>query len=141
MRCTPRMIVCILGVGLVALALSGCQKRYPVEVRGIVRSSTDGSPMSGVRVILLTPGTRWIGKDGTKEPIFGEDHPTITGDDGSFVFKFEADWGPGEQWELALSRDGYEDESVMMPLSQDTRTSSQSGTWRMFVFAYMRPKG
>ncbi len=141
MRFAPRAIICMLGVGLVVPALSGCQNWYPVEVRGVVRSSADGSPMGGVRVILLTPGARWISNDGTVVRVRGENDPTITGDDGSFVFKFEADWGPGTRWELALSRDGYEGESVMMPLSQDPRTSSHSGSWRIFVFAYMRPKG
>ena len=141
MRFTPPAMICLLSLGLVVPAVSGCQYRYPLEVRGLVRSSTDGSPMSRVRVVLLTPGARWIGEDGDKVAILGEDHPIITGDDGTFVFNFEADWGPGEQWKLALSRDGYGDESVVMPLSQDTRTSSQSGPWRIFVFPYMRPKG
>jgi hypothetical protein len=114
-------VCCSVAVLIVAISLPGCQRAFPVELHGSIRSSADGAPLRGVRVELL----RGV------NPVYSEP-------DGSFVFKFKDDWLPGEKWQLSLSQEDFNDETVMMRMSNgpDTR-----GTTQVFVFVYMRPKG
>jgi len=105
----------------IAAGLPGCQYRYPVEVRGSVRSSADGSSLRGVLVKL------WE----SVEPVYSEA-------DGTFKFEFQDDWVAGDAWELSLSRGDFNDELVTMKLSHGPDTK---GTTQIFVFVYMRPKG
>lgn len=109
-----------LAVLVVLIGLSGCQYRYPVEVYGEIRSAADGTALRGVRVEL----SRASGL------VYSEP-------DGSFVIRFKDDWRPGEVWQLSLSRDDFNPESVLMTLRHGPTTS---GTTQVFVFVSMRPK-
>lgn len=137
MRSFDRRARCWLGMALLASAIAGCQYASSYEVRGTIRSSATGAPLGGVRVVLRTPAGRWIDKSGEKELVGPDDEPVVTADDGSFTFRFRADDALAEDWRLLMSREDYQEESCGIPMIAGAR--SDSGTTRIFVFAYMKP--
>lgn len=102
------------------MCMPGCQYSYPVELRGEIRSAADGTYLGQVRV-ELSKGVA---------PIYSEPN-------GTFAFKFEDDWSAGATWQLSLSRDDFNAETVAMKMSHGPDTK---GTTQIFVFVYMRPK-
>ena len=77
---------------LLFAVISGCSYEYPVELRGIVRSAKDGSPIAGVEV-RLTPGG------------YGNAFPLVSGPDGTFrvtVRMPDVDFTGGEHWSDSL---------------------------------------
>jgi hypothetical protein len=120
-------IVC--GV-LAATSLPGCQFSYDYEIRGRVKSASDGTPLAGVRITLEAT------------TLFATTSPTVTATDGSFLLRFtvsDGDFGPGgamPRWSLTLAREGYADEVI--DISPTREPESAKITNQIFVVAYMR---
>ena len=103
---------------LVTGGLSACQRIYSFHVSGVVRAN-DGGPLSGVQVGLKA------------RSIYNSPFPVNTGPDGKIDAQFQvlesefyADRLP--QWELELSKGGYE--TVRVDISPKQRPESSAET-------------
>src|SRR4051794_11974110 len=122
MRSFHRRALCWFGMALLASATAGCQYSYPYEVRGTVRSSATGAPLSGVRVVLRTPAGRWVERGGERQMVGRDGEPVVTADDGSFTFQFRADDVLADDWQLLASRPDHQEESYIIPMVAGDRS-------------------
>jgi len=135
MRRRVRLVVTGMAVALLGVAVvfvPGCQYSYPYELRLVVRSAVDASPLAGVTVRTdagqMTPR---------------EDGPAVTAPDGSFgatisVRDSEFFGNKHPRWTLTLARDGYADE--LIDISPQRQPESGSPPTQLVVVAYLRPK-
>jgi hypothetical protein len=123
-----------IGIMLVLLGtavafMPGCQRVYTYQVRGLVRSAADRSPLAGVRVEMrggLSGDTLTTGEDGSFEG-------TFTASDSQFHV------GRLPSWSVYLSREGYAFETV--DISPRQEPDSGSSPSQLVVVAYMMPLG
>jgi hypothetical protein len=119
----------VLCAVLAASSLQGCQLAYDYEVRGRVKSASDGAPLAGVR-ITLEAGS-----------LFATTSPAMTATDGTFSLRFtvsDGAFGPVAmpKWSLTLAKEGYFDE--LIDISPTKEPESAKITNQIFVVAYMR---
>ncbi len=119
---------------LVSLTLlSGCSFAYPVELRGLIRSAKDGSPISGV-IVMLSPDMAYGSG-------YAEVFPVSSAVDGTFRVSFTMPgnaFGVGEPWSVSLKQEGYHDETIDLGPFDDPKSSDPM---RIVVAATMREKG
>jgi hypothetical protein len=136
MRVTSKRCVVLIFTILTSLSLaliSGCQRAYPVELRGVVYSAKDGAPISGVRVML------------SPDLAFGNGYakvfPVSSGQDGTFRVSFEMfdnAFMKRERWSVSLKKDGYHDITIDLGPFDEPKSSDPM---RIVVAATMRENG
>lgn len=130
-RRSLRIPLLALTGAFLGLGIPGCQFAYEYEVRGRIKSSADGSPLTGVMVTLKASS------------LFTESGPVWTGPDGSFVLGFEVSDGAFSprrmpQWSLTLVKEGYVDEVIDISPAKEPTSSKTTNT--IVVVGYLRAK-
>ena len=125
----PVRLRMILVCGALAGCLPGCQYAYDYELRGRIKSSSEGTPLAGVRITLEATS------------LFSDTSPTVTGADGSFSLRFSVSDGAFvaggmPKWSLVLAREGYVEEVI--DISPTGEPTSATSTNQIMVVAYMR---
>ena len=115
---------------LVTGGLSGCQRIYSFDVIGVVRA-VDGQPLSDVQVSLKA------------RSVYKSQFPVGTGPDGKFNAQFQVldgEFYPDRlpQWELELSKDGYE--TVRVDISPKQRPEPSAETTLISAGGTLRAK-
>jgi hypothetical protein len=118
-------------LGATIAVMPGCTRSYPYELRGVVRSAADGSPLAGVTVDV-EPGL--LDQTGL---------PATTAADGSFIASFRASDGEFmtdrlPSWSATLSRDEYVTEVI--DISPRREPESRGPPTQILIVVYLRPK-
>jgi hypothetical protein len=140
----PRVVIVTLLIAaailvvLAALDHSGPSPTYDYEyeIRGTVRSASDGTPLSGVIVWLkLNPLGR--ASKSACETLHGWE---VSKEDGSFLVQTQIngyEFSNLPRWVLHLTKDGYAE--TLVDISQHGEPKSGSSPYLIAVAASMRP--
>jgi hypothetical protein len=138
----PRVVILTLLIAagvlvpLIVMSFLGPSPSYEYEIRGTVKSASDGTPLSGVLVALRLNPLGRATKSASETPRGWE----LSKADGSFLVRTEInEYGFSHlpRWVLHLTKPGYEE--TLMDISQHGAPKSGSSPFLIAVAAHLRP--